>query len=209
MSERILPTRCSGSWSVRSMLVLMAIRKVRLLGDPVLRSKCNLVDDPVSPAIRIVADDLRDTFSDLKKTGAYGGLSAPQIGAPIQLIYIVLEGPIVMVNPEIVDIGADDFLYWDLCASFSNLLVRVQRAFQVVVRYQDLEGKTCEVEAEGPQAQLLQHEIDHLDGLLAIDLALGFDPFCLREEWDEHHSEEGRHSESYPRIGPAPPEFRF
>ena len=82
-----------------------------------------------------------------------------------------------------MDIGNEDFEVWDDCFSFPNLLVRVSRAYRVRVRYQDLKGQWHEVELEGDRAELLQHEIDHLDGVLAVDRPHGLDPFCLREEW--------------------------
>src|SRR2546425_13134102 len=69
-----------------------------------------------------------------------------------------------MINPEITDVGPDDFLVWDDCFSFPNLLVRVTRAYQITVSYTDPKGKQHTMELEGPMAELLQHEIDHLDG---------------------------------------------
>ena len=118
----------------------MAVHRVRLLGDPILRAKCTAVKNPRSPAVRVVADDLQETLRDLRARQGHGrGLAAPQIGAPIRLVYVeVDEGPWFLVNPEIVDIGKSDFEVWDDCFSIPGLLVRVQRAFCVTVRYQDL-----------------------------------------------------------------------
>jgi peptide deformylase len=81
-------------------------------------------------------------------------------------------------------------------------LVRVQRAYRVTVRYQDLAGVTQVLEADGPLAELLQHEIDHLDGVLALDRATGVDPFCLREEWAKHWAEGGRYGAPAAREEP-------
>ncbi len=182
----------------------MAVHRVRQLGDPILRARCSPVKNPKSPAVRMVADDLQETLRDLKARHGYGrGLAAPQIGAPIRLVYIEIDAPWFLVNPEIVDIGTRDFLVWDECFSFPGLLVKVQRAHAIMVRYRDLTGKTQETSATGDLAELLQHEIDHLDGLLAVDRATGVDPFCYREEWNKHHSEEERCGEPEERAAPG------
>ena len=73
------------------------------------------------------------------------------------------------MNPEIVDIGTRDFTVWDDCFSIPDLIVRVLRAYRVKVTYSDLSGRKHTVDAEGELAELLQHEIDHLDGKLFID----------------------------------------
>jgi peptide deformylase len=67
-----------------------------------------------------------------------------------------------------VDIGNEDFEVWDDCFSFPNLLVRVSRAYRIRVRYQDTKGEWHEVDLEGDRAELLQHELDHLDGVLIL-----------------------------------------
>ncbi|MGD8726012.1 MAG: peptide deformylase [Gemmatimonadales bacterium] len=178
----------------------MAIRPVRLLGDPILRAQCDPVKGVRSPAVRVVADDLQDTLRDLKaRYGRGRGLAAPQIGAPLRLIYIEMDRPCFLVNPEIVDIGTRDFAVWDDCFSIPDLLVRVQRAYRVKVTYSDLAGHKHEVDAEGELAELLQHEIDHLDGVLMVDRPEGLDPFCLREEWQKHYAREGPYGEPEPR----------
>jgi len=76
---------------------------------------------------------------------------------------------------------------WDDCFSFPDLLVRLERAERVGVRYEDEQGRTQILEAEGAFSELLQHEIDHLDGVLAVDRALDRNSFCTREEWRRRH----------------------
>ncbi len=178
----------------------MAVRPVRLLGDPILRSECEPITKPRSAAVRLVADDLQETLRELKtRYGVGRGLSAPQIGAPLRLIYIEIDKPWFLVNPSVVDIGTKDFWVWDDCFSLPNLVVRVQRAYDVKVAYQDLRGKPHIVNAKGELAELLQHEIDHLDGVMAVDRPAGLDPFCLRDEWNKHYSAQGRYGEPQPR----------
>jgi peptide deformylase len=184
----------------------MTVRPVRQLGDPILRVKCEPVKQIRSAAVRLIADDLQDTLRRLRELSGRGrGLAAPQIGAPLRIVYVEAPKPCFMVNPEIADIGTDDFMVWDDCFSVPDLLVRVQRAHRVSVTYSDLAGRSHTLDAEGELAELLQHEIDHLDGVLMIDRPAGLDPFCLREEWVKHYAENGRHGMPFPResIEPA------
>jgi peptide deformylase len=167
-----------------------------------------MIKNPRSPAVRLVADGLQETLRDLKARHGLGrGLAAPQIGAPIRLIYVEINEPLFLVNPEIVDVGECDFSVWDDCFSVPSILVRVMRAYRITVRYQDLRGKTHEITAEKDLAELLQHEIDHLDGVLMLDRAIGLDPFCYREEWNKHHGSEKRYGRKEtrwaPRLQPA------
>jgi peptide deformylase len=170
------------------------------LGDPALRLRCRPVEDPSSPASRLVADDLRDSLHSARKRHGIGrALAASQIGAPVRMVFVETDKRrIVMVNPEITDVGPDDFLVWDDCFCFPDLMVRVSRAHRVSLRYTDLKGKTHAVELEGPMAELVQHEVDHLDGILALDRASGLDPFAYRSEWARH----GPHPERYGKPTP-------
>ena len=129
-------------------------------------------------------------------------ISAPQIGAPVRIVYAEMGRPLTLINPEIVEVGSEDFPVWDDCYSFPNLFVRVLRAYRIRIRYQDGKGETHEVDLERDMAELLQHEIDHLDGVLAVDRAYGADPFCLREEWQRHWGREGRYARPAPREEP-------
>jgi len=184
----------------------MTVHRTRQLGDPILRARCQPLSGPKSPAVRVVADDLRDTLRDWQERSGIGrGIAAPQIGAPIRLVLILEDAKRrVLVNPEIVDVGDEDFLVWDDCLSSPDLMVRVLRAYRVRVKYHDLKGQSHLMEAEGPVAALLQHEIDHLDGVLPVDRACGLDPFCVREEWNRHWGRQGRYSQPLPREAPRP-----
>src|SRR5689334_16660340 len=147
----------------------MPVRRILQLGDPLLRA--------VSAAVRTareaeaVFEDLRDTLHEFQRTHGFGrGISAVQIGEPKRLIYIELEGRAYRLrNPEYEYQSAEKFQLWDDCFSFPELLVRLERCERVRVRYEDEEGATRVVAASGAFSELLQHEIDHLDGVLAID----------------------------------------
>ena len=184
----------------------MAVRRIRLLGDPILRENCQRVANPASAAARLVADDLRDTLKWAKEKYEMGrALAAPQIGAPVRMIVMDVDGArqrTTLVNPEITDVGSEDFEVWDDCFSFPELLVRVNRAYRITIQYTDLKGKPHSLECEGPLAELLQHEIDHLDGILALDRAVGLDPFAFRSEWEKLHDKSERYGSPHPREAP-------
>ena len=178
----------------------MTIHRIRLLGDPILRTNCATITKPRSAAVRVVIDDLKETLRDWQsRFGSGRGIAAPQIGAPVRIVYIEMDKPWALINPEIIDVGHEDFTVWDDCFSFPNLMVRVSRAYHIKVRYQDPKGEEHLAELVGDRAELLQHEIDHLDGVLAVDRAHGPDPFCLREEWNRLYTPLDRYSS---------PEFR-
>jgi peptide deformylase len=179
----------------------MTIHRIRLLGDPVLRAKSEVIAKPRSAAVRVIADDLRETLRDFRERHGFGrGIAAPQIGAPVRVLHIEMDDtPWTLVNPEIIDIGTEDFTVWDDCFSIPDLMVRVQRAYRVRVKWDDLKGESHEAELVGDKAELVQHEIDHLDGILVVDHPHGLDPFCLRAEWQRYHSDEGRYSAPEPR----------
>jgi len=179
----------------------MPVHRIRLLGDPVLRARCEPITNPDSPAVRVVLDGMKETLHDWQaRFGSGRAIAAPQIGAPMRLVYAHLDEPWTLLNPEIIDIGTDDFTVWDDCFSFPDLMVRVARAYAIRVRYQDETGAREEVTLEGDRAELLQHEIDHLDGVLAVDRPHGLDPFCMREEWNRRYAQEGRYGTPEPRA---------
>ena len=179
----------------------MTIRSINLIGDPVLRTPSDAIENIQSPAVRLVADDLQETLRHLRAQHGMGrGLAAPQIGAPMRMIYVEIERPWFMINPTVTDVGDEDFWVWDDCFSIPDLMVRVQRAYQIEVQYQDLSGRRQKVTAVGPLAELLQHEIDHLDGVLSVDRPTGNNAFSLKQEWERHQAEDGRYGEPALRV---------
>ena len=152
----------------------MAVRTVRQLGDPVLREPCKEVQDASSPEIRALVEDLSDTLAFWRKTTGYGrGIAAPQIGASQRVIFLRLPGedPWPLVNPRIIERSAERIVVWDACLSFLSIFMQVERNRDIAVQYQDLQGKLHEIQAGELHnlSELLQHEIDHLDGILFID----------------------------------------
>jgi len=152
----------------------MAIRTVLQLGDPGLRAIAKRAEDPCAPEIRALVEDLADTLAYWKSTTGYGrGIAAPQIGAALRVIFLQLPGaePWPLVNPQITKQSKEKIVVWDACLSFLSIFMQVERRREIAVRYQDLEGEWHEILAgeERNLSELLQHEIDHLDGILAVD----------------------------------------
>jgi peptide deformylase len=87
-------------------------------------------------------------------------------------VFIDIDGPLAMVNPEIVRSSRQMMTLWDDCFSFPDLAVKLKRHLSVAVRYRDPEGKEHLLKARGALSELLQHEIDHVNGTLALDRAV-------------------------------------
>jgi len=176
----------------------MAIRTVLQLGDPGLREVAARVNDPSAPEIRELVEDLADTLVYWRTSTGYGrGIAAPQIGVGLRVIFLQLPPepggprpePWPLVNPEITWKSDETIVVWDACLSFLSIFMRVRRHREIVVRYQDLRGAWQEVRAgeERNLSELLQHEIDHLDGVLAVDRITDIRTVCTREEFEKRY----------------------
>ncbi len=151
----------------------MAIREILLLGDQALYERCAEITRDELAAVRRITEDLRDTLFTFKKKHGFGrAIAAPQIGVSKRLIYMHIDAPATILNPSIEVIGDETMELWDDCMSFPDLRVRVRRHAHILVRYKDLEWHDCEIDATGDLAELLQHEYDHLDGVLALQRAI-------------------------------------
>lgn len=170
----------------------MAIRTVLQLGDPELRAIAKRVAEPTAPEIRALVDDLADTLAHWRKTTGYGrGIAAPQLGMGLRVIFLQLPGeqPWPLVNPEITLRSDEKIVVWDACLSFLSIFMQVERHRDIRVRYQDLQGEWHEMQAgeERNLSELLQHEIDHLDGILAVDRIADIRTMCTREEFEKRY----------------------
>jgi peptide deformylase len=148
----------------------MAVREILILPDKRLR----LVSKPVAKvdaAIRQLVDDMFETMYDAPGIG----LAAIQIGEPRRIVTIDIakkdeeKEPQVFINPEIVTKSDEKSVHEEGCLSIPEFYEEVERPAAVTVKYLDLDGKKHEIEAAGLLATCLQHEIDHLDGVLFID----------------------------------------
>ena len=170
----------------------MAIKEILQLGNPGLREVAARVVDPAAPEIRLLVADLADTLAHWRASTGYGrGIAAPQIGAARRVIFLQLPGAEAwpLVNPEINWRSEEKIVVWDACLSFLSIFMQVERHRKIVVRYQDLQGEWKEVRAgeERDLSELLQHEIDHLDGILAVDRITDIRTMCTREEFEKRY----------------------
>ena len=170
----------------------MAVRTVLQLGDPGLREKCGEVKDATAPEIRALVGDLSDTLAHCRQATGYGrGIAGPQIGVNLRVIFLRLPGedPWPLVNPVITERSAERIVVWDACLSFLCIFMQVERHRDITVRYQDLDGRWQEARAgeERNLSELLQHEIDHLDGILCIDRVMDLKTVCTKEEFEKRY----------------------
>ncbi|ADL12952.1 peptide deformylase [Acetohalobium arabaticum] len=142
----------------------MAVLSIRTIGDPVLRTEAKPVDE-VTEKTEGLIKNMQDTMYDASGVG----LAAPQIGISKRVIVVdVGEGPLALINPEIVESSGSE-IDEEGCLSIPNENGNVERAARVVVDALDSDGREVEIEAEGLLARVLQHEIDHLEGILFVD----------------------------------------
>jgi len=165
----------------------VAIRRILQLGDPLLREKSEHASDPTS--FVAVLTDLRDTLHDFQRTHGFGrGISAVQIGTLQRIIYLEFHGiSYCLINPQYDHLSEEKFRLWDDCFSFPNLLAWLERSKTLRLLYHDEKGSERDIEAVGALSELIQHEMDHLDGILAIDRALDRNSLCTREEWERRY----------------------
>lgn len=161
----------------------MAVRDILLLGNPQLYEIGQEVNQQELESLKPAIADLHDTMMAFrKKWGAGRAIAAPQIGVMKRLIYMHIDRPVVFINPFFEDKSEALFEVWDDCMSFPELLVKVQRHKSCRIVYRDMDWEEQSMNLDGDLAELLQHEIDHLDGILAISRAISETSFALRSQ---------------------------
>ena len=163
----------------------MTVRDVLLLGNPGLTKRCEPVGRHELDRLRSVVEDLHDTLTAFRAHhGAGRAIAAPQIGVNKRLVYMHIDKPVVFLNPVLDELSPETFLLWDDCMSFPDLLVRVARHRACRTTYRDLEWNERQWVLEDDLSELLQHECDHLDGVLAVARAIAPDAFALRTQYE-------------------------
>jgi peptide deformylase len=168
----------------------MSILKVARMGHPVLRAVARALTpaDIRTNDIQRLIDDMIETMVEYHGVG----LAAPQIHLGLRLFVADLsardEGrgesePLTIINPEIVPVGADIVEDWEGCLSIPDIRGRVPRARAIKMRALDRLGKRVELSVEDFSARVIQHETDHLDGILFFDRMLGFDSLTFLDEY--------------------------
>jgi peptide deformylase len=159
------------------------------LGNPSLHEICAPLDARAPSTVALVRD-LTDTLAAFRDEHGFGrAIAAPQVGALSRVIVVRVPGGFAAAlhNPTIDTRSDETFELWDDCFSFPELMVRVRRHVRVTVSWDDEHGGRRRVDAEGDLSELLQHEIDHLDGILATQRAVDAAAFCTRAEWQRRH----------------------
>lgn len=161
----------------------MSVREIRLLGDPVLRETCAPVE-AMTPEVRALADDLRDTMIAAEGVG----LAAPQIGVPLRVFVYDVADPEpasgVLINPRITS-ATGTVKESEGCLSIPGLSELVERSARITIEGLDRDGTEVRIEAEGLLARCLQHENDHLDGVLFIDRLSPLKRRMLVKKWSK------------------------
>jgi peptide deformylase len=169
----------------------MAILKIARMGHPVLLRQCEPVVDPGTPEIRRLVADMMETMEDAPGVG----LAAPQVFQPIRLFVFRVPGGrattdpddaeqpnTVLINPTLELIGDERELGWEGCLSIPGLRAAVPRARRVRYKGVDCDGNVIEREATGFHARVVQHEYDHLDGVLYPMRMTDFRNFGFNDE---------------------------
>jgi peptide deformylase len=157
------------------------------LGHPSLRQRSEPVANVSDPEFQREAGLLIETLEAFRERFGFGrAIAAPQIGVPKRFVAANLgQGPLLLVNPSVTWRSDEIFTMWDDCMCFPDLLVRLRRHRGVSIEYFDERGEPVAWERlELPEAELLQHELDHLDGVLAIDRAEGIVDIVSRETFE-------------------------
>ena len=143
----------------------MAVRSIRILPDPVLRRKAKKVGN-IDDSIQRLIDDMIETMRAVLGVG----LAAPQVGVPLRVAVIGIPGEevIVLVNPEIIK-REGERLVEEACLSVPGYKGEIKRSVRVKVKAKDRQGRRFRLTGEELLAQALEHEIDHLDGVLYVD----------------------------------------
>ena len=179
----------------------MAILKVARMGHPVLRARARAINpsDIRSPGIQRLIDDMFDTMREYQGIG----LAAPQVHESIRLFVAGLAATaedddepedrvplMALINPEITAVGDNTAEDWEGCLSIPDIRGRVPRATTIQVRAYDRQGKRVELRASGFTARVIQHETDHLDGVLFFDRMRSFQTLTFLDEFGRYWSRE-------------------
>nr|WP_273333398.1 peptide deformylase [Dictyoglomus turgidum] len=142
--------------------------EIRKIGDPILKIKAKKVEKIDEKVKNLV----RDMIETMKFSNGVG-LAAPQVGESLRIIVVDYEeNPIAFINPEILEMDGE-VLDYEGCLSVPGVEVPIKRAERIIFKAQDLQGRTKRYKAKGLLARVIQHEVDHLEGILILDRAVG------------------------------------
>ena len=152
-----------------------------LLGDPRLYEVCEPVLKEELPLVKNWIADMYNVIQQIRERYHFGrAIAAPQLGIMKRLIYMNIDKPVVFINPKLNDLSEEKFELWDDCMSFPNLLVKVMRHKQITVNYLDENWQAQQWQMRDNLSELLQHEYDHLEGILCTMRAVDKQAFKWR-----------------------------
>ena len=170
----------------------MSILKIARMGHPVLRRKARALDrtEIKSAAVQKLIDDMIETMGEYHGVG----LAAPQIHEDVRLFVAALDldeqgmaaEPVTLINPEISPVGKDAVEDWEGCLSIPDIRGLVSRPREIKVRAYDRHGKRVEIRAHDFAARVIQHETDHLDGVLFVDRMRSFESLTFLDEYSRY-----------------------
>ncbi|OBR97168.1 peptide deformylase [Clostridium ragsdalei P11] len=159
------------------------IKEILLLGNDALYKKSLPVEKEDMDSIKETVSNLHDTLIDFrKKYNAGRAIAAPQIGVFKRLIYMYIDKPIVFINPVLKFDNKEMMDVMDDCMSFPNLLVKVKRYKECSIIYKDINFVDKTLNFKGDLSELIQHEYDHLDGILATMRAIDNKSFYIKSK---------------------------
>ena len=157
-------------------------REILLLGDPRLYEISEEVKKEELELLKPVFTDMFDCIKAIRRDYGFGrAIAAPQIGVRKRLICILTDRPYVIINPALEFLGDDTMELMDDCMSFPNLLVRVRRYRHCILHYRDENWLEQTMRIDDDMAELIQHEYDHLDGILATMRAIDNKSFVMKK----------------------------
>ena len=157
-------------------------RTILLLGNPKLYEVSDEVKPEELEKLRPVFEDMFDCIRGIRRDYGFGrAIAAPQIGVRKRLICMLLDKPYVIINPTLEFIGDEMMELMDDCMSFPKLLVRVRRYKHCILRYLDENWEPQVMQMDDDRSELIQHEYDHLDGILATMRAIDNKSFVMKE----------------------------
>ena len=169
----------------------MSILKVARMGHPVLRQRTRLVDkhEIRTADFQKLIDDMMETMDEY----AGIGLAAPQVHQSVRLFVAILDAdglavpvPVALINPEITVLSSELIEGWEGCLSIPDIRGRVPRSPHVKVSALNRDGKRIEIEARNFPARVIQHETDHLDGVLFFDRMRTFESLTFLDEYSRY-----------------------
>lgn len=152
-----------------------------LLGNPLLYEVSQPIQKSELPLVQDWVNDLHNVMTEIRAKYHFGrAIAAPQLGIMKRLVYMNIDRPTVFINPEFTFLSDEKFEVWDDCMSLPNLFVKVKRHKECTIKYLDEHWQHQEWQVKDDLAELIQHEYDHLDGILCTMRAIDSKSFKWR-----------------------------